>query len=64
VVTWGHPAWGGDSSAVQHKLKNVKHLKGGYHAFVAILANGAVVTWGEPDSGGDSSQVQEQFLSL
>ena len=49
-------AFGGDSSAVQ--LRNVQHLKAGYHAFVASERQIPVVTWGE------ASQVQEQFPSL
>ena len=64
VVTWGQATTGGDSSAVQHQLKNVRHIKGGFHALVATTATGQVVTWGDAQTGGDSSEVQEQFLSL
>ena len=59
VVTWGHPRYGGDSSAVQHLLTNVQEIhpsKGG--AFLAILGKGTVVTWGLSAYGGDSSAAQ------
>ena len=47
VVTWGHPKYGGDSSAVQDQRR-----------FVAVLATGSIATWGSPKSGRDSSAVQ------
>ena len=65
VVTWGDPAFGGDSSAVKEQLKNVQQIQatrsfwGG--AFAAILGDGSVVTWGDARHGGDSSAVQEQL---
>ena len=49
VVTWGTPERGGDSSRVQHQLKNVQQISGTVGAFAAILADGSVVTWGDPD---------------
>ena len=61
VVTWGHADQGGDSSRVQHQLRNVQRICGTGHAFAAILADGSVVTWGHPDWGGDSSGVQHQL---
>ena len=46
VVTWGRAAYGGDSSAVKHELKNVRQIQSLLGAFAAILSNGAVVSWG------------------
>eukprot|EP00439_Symbiodinium_sp_Y106_P040830 s904_g5.t1 len=65
VVTWGDADYGGDSSDVQERLKNVKqiqHSHGG--VFAAILADGSVVTWGNVEAGGDSSAVQEQLQNV
>eukprot|EP00435_Cladocopium_sp_Y103_P030015 s2034_g7.t1 len=64
VVTWGDPCKGGDSSRVQHQLRNVQQICGTYDAFAAILADGTVVTWGSPGSGGDSSGVQHQLRNV
>ena len=44
VVTWGDPKYGDDSSAVQHQLRNVRHIQATPDAFAAILADGSVVT--------------------
>jgi hypothetical protein len=63
-VTWGDRNSGGDSSAVQDQLRNVKQVQAADRAFAAILADGSVVTWGRPDCGGDSSAVQDQLTSL
>ena len=38
MVTWGNPGYGGDSSRVQHQLKNVQQICSTYGAFAAILA--------------------------
>ena len=45
VVTWGDPESGGDSTAVQTRLKNVRkiHAPKDGGAFAAILADGSVV---------------------
>ena len=64
VATWGSPPCGGDSSAVQDQLKNVKQVQATSRAFAAILEDGSVVTWGDPDSGGDSSGVQDRLRSV
>jgi len=64
IVTWGHPGYGGDSSAVQDQLRNVQQVQGTSDAFAAILADGSVVTWGHPDYGGDSSAVQDQLRNV
>ncbi|CAE7779364.1 unnamed protein product, partial [Symbiodinium microadriaticum] len=61
VVTWGDTDFGGDSTVVQHRLRNVKHIQASEEAFAAIRADGAVVTWGNAESGGDSSVVQDQL---
>ena len=64
MVTWGHVCLGGDSSAVQEQLKNVKQIQASFNAFAAILGNGSVVTWGDSDCGGDSSAVQELLKNV
>ena len=64
VVTWGHPKYGGDSSAVQDHLRNVRHIQATPDAFAAILADGSVVTWGDPVSSGDSSAVRHQLNNV
>ena len=61
VVTWGHAAGGGDSSAVRDQLKAVQEIQGTETAFAAILADGSVVTWGAAGCGGDSSSVQHDL---
>ena len=61
VVMWGNSAVGGDGSALQDQLKNVKQIQANLHAFAAILADGSVVTWGSAAFGGDSSAVQDQL---
>eukprot|EP00435_Cladocopium_sp_Y103_P039787 s2235_g10.t1 len=62
VVTWGDQHKGGDSSRVQHQLKNVQQICGRFEAFAAILADGSVVTWGNP--GWNSSRVQHQLRNV
>lgn len=49
VITWGHQASGGDSSAVQNQLSNVKGIWATKRAFAAVLLDGSVVTWGNPE---------------
>ena len=44
VVTWGSPAYGGDSSAVQHRLRNVRQVQATKGAFAAILSDLSIVT--------------------
>ena len=41
IVTWGNPAFGGDSSRVQDQLRNVQQICGTRSAFAAILADGS-----------------------
>lgn len=64
IITWGNPVMGGDSSAVQDRLRSVQQVQGNNSAFAAILADGSVVTWGHPAFGGDSSEVQDQLQSV
>ena len=64
ALAWGHPRWGGDSSAVQDQLKNVQQIQATYSSFAAILADGSVVTWGRAFSGGDSSAVRDQLKKV
>ena len=63
-MTWGDPAKGGDSCAVQSQLKKVQQVQATSRAFAAILAAGSVVTWGDPFAGGDSSAVQNQLKNV
>jgi hypothetical protein len=64
VVTWGHPDYGGDSSAVQDILTSVQHVQATERAFAAILADGSVVNWGNRDYGGNSSAVKDQLANV
>ncbi|MGY3945715.1 hypothetical protein, partial [Aeromonas tecta] len=60
VVTWGSTGSGGDSSAVQAQLTNVKAIYNAQGAFAALKQDGSVVSWGNAGFGGDSSAVQAQ----
>eukprot|EP00439_Symbiodinium_sp_Y106_P016882 s4164_g2.t1 len=53
---------GGDSSAVQDQLRNVRQIQATDRAFAALLEDGAVVTWGI--WGGDCSSVQDQLINV
>eukprot|EP00434_Breviolum_minutum_P043912 symbB.v1.2.039162.t1/scaffold6380.1/size18565/1 len=64
IVTWGRPGSGGDSSAVQHKLKGVQQIHATKMAFAAILADGSVLTWGALDAGGHSSAVRDELKGV
>ena len=64
IITWGHPDYVADSSAVQDQLRNVQQVQGTLGAFAAILADGSVVTWGHQEYGGDSSAVQDQLRNV
>ena len=44
IATWGDAGCGGDSSAVQDRLKNVQQIQATERAFAAILVDGSVVT--------------------
>ncbi|CAE7416259.1 HERC2, partial [Symbiodinium sp. KB8] len=64
VVTWGHDAHGGSSTAVRPELKNVKQVQATGSAFAALLADGSVLAWGNPECGGDCSSVQERLVNV
>ena len=64
MVTWGDAKNGGDSTAVQARLKKVQHIQSCAYAFAAILGDGSVVTWGDTQRGGDSSAVQDQLKNV
>ena len=64
VVTWGDAVDGGDSSAVQDQLENVRQIQASDSTFAAILDDGSVVTWGDAAHGGDSSAVQAQLKNV
>lgn len=64
VVSWGHPQYGGDNSAVQSQLRCVQEIRATEVAFAAILAGGSVVSWESPVFGGDSSVAQSQLKGV
>ena len=47
MVTWGSAECGGDSSSVQHQLKDVQDIAATSSAFAARLKDGSVVSWGQ-----------------
>ena len=57
VVTWGHPEYGGVSSSVQPRLRDVQQIEASLGAFAAVTTKGEVVTWGHAAYGGDSNIV-------
>ena len=60
-MTWGYARAGGDSSHVEHRLRNIKTLCVTNGAFAALSWEGEIVTWGLACEGGDSSFMQEEF---
>ncbi|CAE7743796.1 FTSH1 [Symbiodinium necroappetens] len=64
VVTWGDSECGGDSSAVQDRLKDVQQIQASGHAFAAILENGSVVTWGDASCGGHFSSSRDPLKDV
>ena len=61
VITWGEGRDGGNSSRVQHLLKDVQTIIGNSSSFAALLGDKSVVVWGNAADGGDSSKVQSQL---
>ncbi|OLP82233.1 hypothetical protein AK812_SmicGene37142 [Symbiodinium microadriaticum] len=61
VATWGDPASGGNSDAVQHLLHDVQELFATKAAFAALRSDGSVITWGSPMYGGNSCRVEHQL---
>jgi len=64
VLTWGNQNDGGDSTAIQHQLKNIKMIFSTRLSFAALTTDGNVVTWGDEDTGSDSSSVQHQLKNI
>ena len=59
VVTWGRANAGGDSNAVQDRLRNVVCIQSTDWAFAAVIA------WGHEEGGGYlSDDVQEQLFNV
>ncbi|CAJ1416495.1 unnamed protein product [Effrenium voratum] len=61
VVSWGDKLSGGDCSAVQQSLTQVRCIRASQAAFTAVRGDGSCVTWGAPFAGGDSSAVQPEL---
>ena len=65
VVTWGRANAGGDSNAVQDRLRNVVCIQSTDWAFAAVRHDGAVIAWGHEEWGGYlSDNVQEQLFNV
>ncbi len=64
VVTWGHGGSGGDSSAVQNQLTDVKTIFSTGTAFAALKNDKTVVTWGNSEYGGNSFGVQNELVGV
>ena len=64
IVTWGDSRYGGDSSGVHDRLRNVQQIHSTSRAFAAILMDGQVVTWGDFGFGGNCNRVREQFTLM
>ena len=71
VVAWGSTMSGGDNSAVQTQLTNVKAIYSTGNgstqptgAFAVLKQDGSVITWGDPRGGGDSSTVQTELTNI
>jgi alpha-tubulin suppressor-like RCC1 family protein len=64
VVTWGFPAYGGDSTSVASSLgSGVTAVYSNPYAFAALKTDGSIVTWGDSTSGGDSTAVASSLGS-
>ena len=58
VTTWGDPARGGDSSAVEEELTSgVVRVFATMGAFSALKSDGSVISWGKASEGGSSSNL-------
>ena len=55
LITWGESEFGGDSSAVQKQLADIRAVCGSGGAFAAVSGNGSVVSWGDESCGASSS---------
>ena len=63
-LPWGHADFGGNSSAVQDRLRCVRQIQATDGALAAILQDGSIVTWGHAGFGGDSSAVQDRLRGV
>ncbi len=64
LVTWGNDFQGGDSSAVEDKLKSgVESVTVGLNSVAALKVDGSVVVWGHPDRGGKLYDWQQAVLN-
>ena len=61
LVTWGNPDSGGDSSAVQHRIRNVQKVLATVGAFAAILADRSVVAWGIQNGVALKSKISSEL---
>ena len=61
VVSWGDSGFGGDSTAIQQHMINVRRIQASGGALAAILNDGSVLSWGDPEGGGDSRDVQSNW---
>jgi len=64
AITWGDKQFGGDSKAVQSRLKNIKTIVSTRTAFAALTNDGNVITWGDKARCGDSQKVQSQLKNV
>ena len=64
VVTWGHPAYGSDSSGVCERLRKVVQIVASAGAFAAVTSDGSVVTWGKPKMVADTAMVRQQLYDV
>ncbi|CAL1150457.1 unnamed protein product [Cladocopium goreaui] len=64
VVTWGHPAYGSDSSGVCKRLRKVVQIVASGRAFAAVTSYGSVVTWGLPKMVADTAMVRQQLYDV
>ncbi|GIU06617.1 MULTISPECIES: Ig-like domain-containing protein [unclassified Shewanella] len=58
VVAWGEERKGGDSSAADSKLFDIKKISATSGAFAALKNDKTVVTWGASGDGGDSLAIE------
>jgi len=62
VITWGNPSRGGDSSKVQHLLKDIKEIYTTHGSFTALTVNDDIITWGKCNSY--FSKVQHKLINI
>ena len=57
IISWGSEQYGGDTTRIQHYLKDCVDIYATCCAFCAKLPNGQIITWGISKYGGDISSV-------